>query len=314
MTVAADRVPPPAQTVMTGSARHPWLAVLLAAARTPRGAVGLSLAAIVVLVAVIGPFVAAQSPYALLTLTYAKPSGQFPLGSDFLGRDVLSRVLGGGWTLLLMAAAATAFGIVTGTAAGVSAAYRRGRTDGFIMRTVDVILAFPQLVFALLLVSLIGPKLWLIVIAVGLSHAPAVARVMRSATLDITERDYVKVVELQGMRPRGVMIKEILPNLISPLMVEAGLRLTYSIVIMAGLSFLGFGQQPPAANWGLMINENRIGMQLNPWAVIVPAALIALLTIGTNTFTDAVARVTLGVERRPEEAVLIDDLGLGRTT
>jgi peptide/nickel transport system permease protein len=315
VAVAADRVPPPARTGMTRSARHPWLAVLLAAARTPRGAVGLSLAAIVLLVAVIGPFVAARSPYALVTThTYAKPSGHFPLGSDFLGRDVLSRVLNGGWTLLLMAAAATAFGIVTGTAAGVSAAYRRGRTDGFIMRTVDVILAFPQLVFALLLVSLIGPKLWLIVIAVGLSHAPAVARVIRSATLDITERDYVKVVELQGMRPRRVMIKEILPNLISPLMVEAGLRLTYSIVIMAGLSFLGFGQQPPTANWGLMINENRIGMQLNPWAVIVPSALIALLTIGTNTFTDAVARVTLGVERRPEEAVLTDDLGLGRTT
>jgi peptide/nickel transport system permease protein len=303
-----------AQTRTSRTARHPWLAVLLAAARTPRGAVGLGLAAIVVLIAIIGPFAAANAPDALLTVAFGKPSGRYPLGSDFLGRDVLSRVLNGGWTLLLMAAAATAFGIIVGTAAGVSAAYQRGRADGFIMRTVDVILAFPQLVFALLLVSLIGPKLWLIVIAVGLSHAPAVARVMRSATLDITERDFVKVVELQGMRPAKVMGKEILPNLISPLMVEAGLRLTYSIVIMAGLSFLGFGQQPPAANWGLMINENRIGMQLNPWSVIVPAALIALLTIGTNTFTDAVARVTLGVERRPEEAVLTDDIGLGRTT
>src|SRR5262249_19403137 len=203
-----------------------------------------------------------------------------------------------------MAAAATAFGIIVGTAAGVSAAYRRGRADGFIMRAVDVILAFPQLVFALLLVSILGPRLWLIVIAVGLSHAPQVARATRSATLDLTERGCVKAAEPQGMRSAKVMIREILPNLISPLMVEAGLRLTYSIVIMAGLSFLGFGQQPPAANWGLMINENRIGLQLNPWAVIVPAALIALLTIGTNTFTDAVARVTLGVDRQPEEAAL----------
>lgn len=313
MAVAASQAPP-AQSRTSRTARHPWLAVLLAAARTARGSVGLGLAAIVVLIAIIGPFVAAHSPDALLTGAFVRPSGQFPLGSDFLGRDVLSRVLNGGWTMLLMAAAATACGIVAGTAAGVSAAYRRGRADGFIMRTVDVILAFPQLVFALLLVSLIGPKLWLIVVAVGLSHAPAVARVIRSATLDITERDFVKVAELQGMRPARVMTKEILPNLISPLMVEAGLRLTYSIVIMAGLSFLGFGQQPPAANWGLMINENRIGMQLNPWSVIVPAVLIALLTIGTNTFTDAVARVTLGVERRPEEAALTDDLGLGRVT
>ncbi len=296
------------------AARHPWLTVLRTAVRTPRGAVGLCLASLVVLLAIIGPVISHGSPTALVTFSFAKPSSHFPLGSDFLGRDVLSRVLNGGWVLLIMAAAATAFGIIVGTAAGVSAAYRRGRTDGLIMRTVDVLLAFPQLVFALLLVSVLGPKLWLIVIAVGLSHAPQVARVIRSATLDVTERDFVKVVELQRMRSSKVMAREILPNLISPLMVEAGLRLTYSIVIMTGLSFLGFGQQPPAANWGLMINENRIGLQLNPWAVIVPAALIAVLTIGTNTFTDAVARVTLGVDRLPEEAVLTDDLGLGRTT
>ncbi len=312
MATAAPRPPGPAPRQASWMARHPWLSVLWTAARTPRGAVGLGLAGVVVLVAILGPLVSPNSPDALLTLTFAKPSGQFPLGSDFLGRDVLSRVLNGGWALLLMAALATAFGIIAGSAAGISAAYLRGRADGLIMRTVDVILAFPQLVFALLLVSVIGPKLWLIVLAVGISHAPAVARVIRSATLDISERDYVKVVELQGMRPAKVMAKEILPNLISPLTVEAGLRLTYSIVIMAGLSFLGFGQQPPAANWGLMINEDRIGLALNPWAVIVPAALIALLTIGTNTYTDAIARVTIGVDRRPEESALLDELTPGR--
>jgi len=308
MAVAAPSVPGTSASEAIRMARHPWLSAAWAAARTPRGAVGLSLAGAVVLIAVIGPFVAPQSPDALLTLTFAKPSGQFPLGSDFLGRDVMSRVLDGGWALLLMAALATAFGIVAGAAAGISAAYLRGRSDGLIMRTVDVILAFPQLVFALLLVSVLGPRLWLIVLAVGLSHAPQVARVIRSATLDISERDYVKVAELQGMRPRKIMASEILPNLVSPLTVEAGLRLTYSIIIMAGLSFLGFGQQPPAANWGLMINENRVGLPLNPWAVIVPVALIALLTIGTNTFTDAFARVAIGIDRRPEESALIDEL------
>jgi peptide/nickel transport system permease protein len=308
MAVAEPSAPVAAPARARQVGRHPWLSVLWIAARTPRGAVGLTLAGLVLLIAVVGPSAAAKSPDALLTQPYAKPSGQFLLGGDFLGRDVLSRVLNGGLELLIMAVAATAIGVAVGAAAGISAAYLRGRPDGLIMRTVDVILAFPQLVFALLLVSVLGPKLWLIVLAVGLSHAPAVARVIRSATLDISERDYVKVAELQGMRPATVMGREILPNLISPLMVEAGLRLTYSIVIMAGLSFLGFGQQPPAANWGLMINENRAGLPLNPWAVIVPAALIALLTIGTNTFTDAVARVTIGVERRPEEAALLDEL------
>ncbi len=146
-------------------------------------------------------------------------------------------------------------------------------------------------------------------LAVAVSHAPQVGRVLRSATLDISEQDYVKAVELQGTRPARVMLREIMPNLISPLMVEVGLRLTYSIVIIAGLAFLGFGQQPPATNWGSMINENRLGLALNPWAVIVPALLIALLTIGMNTFTDAVARVAIGVERPPEEAALLDELG-----
>jgi peptide/nickel transport system permease protein len=257
-----------------------------------------------VLVAVIGPFVAPHAPDAFQGVAFAKPSGAFPLGTDTLGRDVLSRVLAGGWVLLVMATGATIVGVAAGAAAGVSAAYLRGVTDGLIMRSVDVILAFPSLVFVLLLVSIIGPKLWLITLAVGFTHAPAVARVLRSATLDVSERDYVKVVELQGMRPAKVMRTELLPNLISPLMVELGLRLTYSIVLISGLSFLGFGQSPPAPNWGYMIQEDRLGLGLNPWAVVAPACLIAVLTIGTNTFTDAVARVVIGVERETDDLAL----------
>ncbi len=313
MAVVTPDLPPAAPAgapAPGGRARRPeWLSALWAATRTVRGAIGLGLAFLVIALAVIGPWIAPYSPDALQTLDFGKPSGDFLLGGDSLGRDVVSRVLDGGWLLLLMALAATALGIILGAAAGVSAAYLRGLSDGIIMRTVDVILSFPQLVFALLLLSVVGPRLWLIVLAVGLSHAPQVGRVLRAATLDISEQDYVKAVELQGMRPAKVMVKEIMPNLVSPLMVEVGLRLTYSIVIIAGLAFLGFGQPPPAANWGTMINENRAGLALNPWAVIVPAALIALLTIGTNTFTDAVARVAIGVERRPEEAALLDELG-----
>jgi peptide/nickel transport system permease protein len=311
MAVNAPAAPSARPRQVQRISRHRSGALLWSAARTPRGMVGLGLAVFVVLVAVIGPFVSPNSPDALVTFAFGKPSGQFLLGGDFLGRDVLSRVLNGGWVLLIMATCATALGIIAGAAIGVSAAYLRGISDGIMMRAVDVLLSFPQLVFALLLLSLLGPKLWLITLAVGVSHAPQVARVLRSATLDVSERDFVKAAELQGMRPAKVMWKEILPNLVSPLMVEAGLRLTYSIVIMAGLAFLGFGQPPPTANWGTMINENREGLSLNPWAVIVPALLIALLTIGTNTFTDAFARVAIGVDRRPEEAALIENLAQG---
>jgi peptide/nickel transport system permease protein len=285
--------------------RREWVATLGAAARIPRGRVGLLITAFVLLVAVVGPFVAPYSPTTSVGIPFASPSSKFLLGTDDIGRDVLSRTLAGGWILLVMALGATVLGVGLGSAAGISAAYLRGKTDWVIMRGADVILAFPSLIFALLLVSVLGPKLWLIVCAVGVSHAPAVARVLRAAVLDISERDYVKAVELQGAGAVKVMRSEILPNLVSPLMVESGLRLTFSIVIMSGLAYLGFGQAPPAPNWGYMINENFIGLQANPWGVVAPVVLIALLTIGTNTFTDAVARVGIGVERPPEEAALI---------
>ena len=301
-----DVVAPPPVVVVTPRLRPQWVQLLGTVIRTRRGALGLLLAGSVVLLAVIGPFVAPYSPDQSVTFPFAGPSGQYLLGSDMLGRDVLSRVLAGGWELLLMALASTVFGVLIGAAAGTSAAYLRGRVDGLIMRTVDVFLAFPQLVFALLLVSIIGPKIWLIIVAVGFTHAPAVARVLRSAALEVSERDYVKSIELQGVKPAKVMSSEILPNLVSPLMVESGLRFTYSIVMMAGLAFLGFGLPPPAPNWGYMIQENRIGLSLNIWAVAVPVILIAVLTIGINTFTDAVARVAIGVESRSDET-LVDD-------
>jgi peptide/nickel transport system permease protein len=284
--------------------RREWAAVLSRAVRTPRGACGLAIVGIVVLVAAIGPALAPYSSTAFVTAPFANPSGKFLLGADTLGRDVLSRTLDGGWELLLMAAIATLLGVIAGAICGVCAAYFGGGWDTLIMRVVDVVLAFPQLVFALLLVSVLGPKIWLIVLAVGISHAPQVARVTRAAALDVCERDFVRAAQILGIPSRRVLRKEVLPNLTSVLMVEVGLRLTYSILVIAGLSFLGFGLQPPTASWGLMINENRIGLVANPWGVLAPTLLIAALTIGMNTLTDAIARASLGVGRQADDALL----------
>ncbi|MBS1893916.1 MAG: ABC transporter permease [Actinobacteria bacterium] len=278
--------------------------ILRSAAGTGRGRWGLGLTVLILAIALIGPFVTPDDPNAVgLTGTFAAPGPGHVLGGDVLGRDVLSRVLAGGWVLIGLAAISTAVGVVLGTIGGMAAAYLPGWRDGLIMRGVDVLLAFPQLVFALLLVSVLGDHLYLVVLAVGLSHAPQVARVIRSTALEVAERDYVKAVAVMGVSPWKVMVREILPNLISPLMVETGLRLTYSIIIMAGLAFLGFGFQPPDATWGYMIRENQIGVTSNPWGVVAPAVLLALLTIGVNTFTDAVARVALGVDRAEMVAV-----------
>jgi peptide/nickel transport system permease protein len=280
------------------SRRRGWIGHIVDAAGTPRGRVGLVLAGGVILLAVIGPFVAPYSPTALVTLPFASPSSAHLLGGDVLGRDVLSRVLAGGWLLLLTALAGTAGGMIIGTAAGVTAGYLGGRSDAVIMRTVDVLLALPALVLTLLLLSVAGTSTWLIIIAVAFSHAPQVARVLRSSTLDVAERDFVRAAQLDGISPAEVIMTEIAPNLVSPLMVETGLRFTWSIALIAGLAFLGFGPPPPAPNWGMMVNENRIGIELNPWATLAPAIVIGVLAIGVNTFTDAIARVALGVDRR----------------
>jgi peptide/nickel transport system permease protein len=255
----------------------------------------LALAIPVILLAFLGPLFAPHSPSEFVTAQFAPRSHSALLGGDELGRDVLSRLMFGGWRLLLMATAATALGVGVGTAIGVAAAYFGRWPDGVLMRAVDVVLAFPQLVFALVLVSVIGPKVWLIVVAIGVSHVPQVARVIRAATLDVAERDFVKATQLLGVSSSKVATTEILPNLMTPLMVEIGLRLTFSIILLAGLSFVGLGVQPPAADWGVMINENRLGLGSNPWGVIAPAIVIAILTVGLNTFTDAVSRVALGV-------------------
>ena len=165
------------------------------------------------------------------------------------------------------------------------------------MRLLDVVLAFPQIVLTLLFVSVFGPRLWLIVLMVGIGHAPRIARVTRAAALEVAQRDFVHAAEALGMARRKILFDEILPNITSPLLVEFGLRLTYSIGLIAALSFLGFGMQPPAADWGLMINENRIGITVQPWAVLVPVLLIGILTIGTNLVADGLGRAFIGIDR-----------------
>jgi peptide/nickel transport system permease protein len=165
------------------------------------------------------------------------------------------------------------------------------------MRILDVVLAFPQIVLTLLFVSILGPRLWLIVLIVGVSHAPRIARVARAATLEVSQRDFVRAAEAFGIARWKILFNEILPSITSPLLVEFGLRLTYSIGLIAALSFLGFGMQPPAADWGLMINENRIGIVIQPWPVFVPVLLIGILTIGTNLIADGLGRALIGIER-----------------
>ncbi len=265
-------------------------------------------------VAFIGPLLPTVSPLALLTAPFAPPGhGAGPLGADVLGRSVFARVLNGGWRLMLLAIAATTLAVGLGAILGVTAAYRGGWIDSLIMRSVDVVLGIPQLVFVLMLLSVLGPKVWLIILAVGLSQAPQVARVIRAAAHDVSERDYVKAVAAWGVPPRTVIRRHVIPSLITPLMVEFSLRLSFAIILVAGLSFLGLGTQPPNADWGVMVNENQLGMSTNIWAVLAPSILLAILAIGVNTFSDAIARANLhsGAADDPTIQLLVAQSGVG---
>lgn len=274
-----------------------WAALARATLRQWRARIGLAIFLVMVVIALAGPLFAPHSPTAFVTAPNSQPSSQALFGGDALGRDVWSRFLYGGRTVLGMSLAATLIGVGLGLVVGLTAAYYRGWVDEVLMRIADVFMAFPQIVLALLLVAAFGPSVPLIILIVGISHAPRVARVIRGAALQVVDRDFVKAAEAVGEPRSRIIFGELLPNVTSPLLVELGLRLTYSIGLIAALNFIGAGIQPPTADWGVMIHENRLAVSFQPWGVVLPVVAIALLTIGTNLLTDGFARASIGLER-----------------
>ena len=274
-----------------------WLSLLKSTLRQTRGKIGITFVIVIVGFALLGPLFAPHNPDAFIAFPNQAPGGHLLFGADALGRDVWSRFLHGGWTVLYMSLSATLIGVGVGLIVGLSAAYLGGAWDEVLMRIADVFMAFPQIVLALLVVTALGPKIYLIILVVGISHAPRVARVIRGAAQQVVERDFIKAAEAVGEPRRRVIFGELLPNVTSPLMVEFGLRWTYSIGLIAGINFLGLGLQPPQSDWGLMINDNRLSLTVQPWGVLLPIIGIAMLTIGANLLTDAYARSAIGINR-----------------
>jgi peptide/nickel transport system permease protein len=291
--ITAEPIPVAAPTIRQ---RH-WVALVRGTMGQWRSRIGLALFLLIVAVALIGPAFAPYSPTAFITAPNASSSLHGPFGGDAIGRDVWSRFLDGGRNILGMSLAATIIGVGLGLVVGLTAAYRTGWIDETLMRIADVFMAFPQIVLALLLVTAFGPSVGLIILIVGISHAPRVARVIRGAAQQVVQKEFVQAAEAVGEPRRRIIFGELLPNVISPLMVEFGLRLAYSIALIAALNFIGDGVQPPAADWGVMINENRLAVAFQPWGVVLPIIAIALLTIGTNLLTDGFARAVIGLER-----------------
>lgn len=259
---------------------------------------GLLLTLCVLLVALAGPWLAPHGAAAFTGPVYGAPAAGAPLGYDYLGRDVWSRLLLGGWSMVWMTIAAAVIALLLGAALGLLAAHAGGRTDRALVWCADVLLAFPNLILVLLVVSMLGRAPWLIVLTTAVAFLPGMLRLARSLALGVASQEFVEAAELLGYSRRHILLREVLPNILTPLLVHFGSMLSWAVTILSGLSFLGYGVAPPAADWGLMINENRAGLQAQPLAVLAPVLMIVLFALGANLLADGLARLNARIEQR----------------
>lgn len=252
-----------------------------------------------VLTAVGAPLLAPYSPSDPVGNAWEDASAQFPLGTDNLGRDMLSRLLYGARTTLFIALAATLLSFCIGALGGLLAAARRGWLDALLSRTVDLLLSFPPLIFGLVALSVLPINTLTLIAVMAFLDFTRVFRISRAASLSVVTADFYEAAKLRGERTLYLLRRELLPNILPPLLAEFGLRFSFMILFLSSLSFLGLGVQPPEADWGSMVKENKDGIAFGVTAPLVPAAAIALLTVSVNLLVDGVVnRVVRGDQRR----------------
>jgi peptide/nickel transport system permease protein len=251
------------------------------------GWIGGILFLIIVVIAVAGPALTPFNPTAPVGIPGAGPSSAYPLGLDFLGRDVLSRVLAGGRSTFLLGLSATVLTYVLGIAVGMIAGFKKTVLDQLLMRSVDVILSLPALLVMLLAVTAFGGGFLVLICSAALVLFPGVARLVRTATLEVASRGFVDAAVARGEPTRAILWREILPNLSGPLIADVGIRFSWAIIMIAGVNYLGLGIQPPVADWGVMVSENRQELATNVWGVVAPAIMLGLLIIAVNLLGEA---------------------------
>ena len=262
------------------------------------GMIGAAIIAFWVLVALFAPLLAPFEPNATL-MPFAKPGAQFGaggtflLGTDQIGRDILSRIIWGSRTVLIYAPLATLSAYIVGILMGVVAGYRRGWWDVVLSRISDVILSFPVLVLYILIIATVGASGINIVIAITFASGPGIMRIVRGLVLDLRNRDYVAAAQTRGEGDWHIMLVEILPNARGPLIVDACLRLGYVIITIGVLGFLGLGLPPPDPDWGGMINETRAMAMAFPHMTVYPCLAISSLILGFNLLADGLREISL---------------------
>lgn len=261
--------------------------------------VGVVLVLLLTFLAVFGRIIAPYDPIALdLANILAPPSPAHPFGTDELGRDILSRLLSGSTISLQVGIVAVLMASIPGTVIGVTVGYRGGWADHLVMRVLDGFMAFPSLVLALTIVSVLGASVFNVMLAIAVTSFPYYARLVRGQVLAVREFDYILAIRSVGARDARIIFSHVLPNAISPVFVQASLGVGFAITAEASLSFLGLGIQPPTPTWGSMIQVGFQYLETAPWLVMAPGTLIFLAVLGFNLLGDGL-REALDPHLRP---------------
>jgi peptide/nickel transport system permease protein len=250
--------------------------------------IGLAIVVFWVLVALVAPIIAPYHPNSLVGRINSPPSADHLLGTDNLGRDVLSRLVLGARPILVLAPISVLTAMLVGITLGLLSGYLGGMIDEVIMRLLDAMMAFPTVLLYMIIIAAVGASDVNVVLAITIGSTPGIARIVRSLVLDIRDREYIQSARLAGEPALYIMFNEILPNCTGPLVVDACLRIGYSAFAIGTLGFLGLGLPPPDPDWGRMIAEGRGWILTAPWTVIPPAVAITSLVVGLNLFADGI--------------------------
>jgi peptide/nickel transport system permease protein len=279
-----------ADGTVVGRAQKPksvWRVTFRRLQRSKTAMFGMSVACLVFLVAALADVIA---PYGYAEMhpedMLQAPSWQYWLGSDQMGRDVLSRVIYGSRISIYVGVVSTIFGALMGIPLGIIAAYYGGFVDNFIMRLIDIWVAFPNFLLTLVITVILGPSVTNVVIALAISRVPTQARVVRGTALSVKENDYVQAARAVGVEDRRLLMRHILPNCMAPVIVLGTLEVATAIIVEAALSFLGLGTQPPTPSWGWDLRANVVFIEDNPWIAIFPGLAIFITVLAFNMFGD----------------------------
>lgn len=269
-----------------------WLRrVISELVRSKSATIGVAIILLWVFLAITAPIISPYSPTEITGSKLEFPSGEHWLGTDQIGRDILSRTIWGTRVVLLLAPASVLLGLMIGLSLGLISGYAGGYVDMLIMRGCDILMSFPMLLIYILIITSIGASPLIVLVSVAIGAVPAITRIVRSLTLDEHTKDYISAARLRGERMPYILLREILPNVSGPIIVDAAIRVGYAIIAIGTLGFLGLGVPPPTPDWGGMINQGRQWIFIMPWVVLAPAAALSSVVIALTLLADGIREI-----------------------